>query len=380
VRILTFALVVGGVALKNIVVCCDGTSNEFARDRTNVVRLFYALEQRAGVQAVYYHPGVGTMEPPGALTVWERYGTRLLGLAFGYGLRADVRDAYVFLMNAYEEGDRIFLFGFSRGAYVVRAVASLVHAYGLIPPGNEPLVPYAVRNLLAVSRKKTPEAVLEALQLAGEFKDTFAAARRCSIYFVGVWDTVSSVGWIENPLHLPYTADNPGIVHGRHAVAIDERRAFFRSNLWRRSAQLAAHGPQEENQVWFAGSHCDVGGGYAESESGLSKVTLKWMLDEAAALGLLLDPARCGRVLGQSGSSLTPPNPAAPPHESLEWYWWPAELIPKKHYSWAKGRWERRMNLGRRRTIPDGSCIHASVLSQPAGYTGRLPATRVMVP
>src|SRR5436190_5958755 len=132
------------------------------------------------------------MEPPGALTIWERFATRLLGLAFGYGLRADVRDAYVFLMNVYAEGDRIFLFGFSRGAYVVRGVASLIHAYGLIPVGNEPLVPYAVRNLVAVSGKKTAAAVQEALRLAEEFKDTFGAARRCTIHFVGLWDTVCS--------------------------------------------------------------------------------------------------------------------------------------------------------------------------------------------
>src|SRR5215510_656409 len=140
------------MALKNIVICCDGTANEFARDRTNVVRLFYVLKQETMSQVVYYHPGLGTIEPPGALTIWERLGTRLLGLAFGYGLKADVRDAYVFLMNNYKEGDRIFLFGFSRGAYPVRAVAALIHAYGLIPPGNEPLVPYAVRNLVAVNR------------------------------------------------------------------------------------------------------------------------------------------------------------------------------------------------------------------------------------
>jgi uncharacterized protein (DUF2235 family) len=135
-------------------------------DRTNVVKLFYALEQRGDIQAAYYYRGLGTMEPPGALKVWERYGTRLLGLAFGYGLSADIRDAYIFLMNAYqEEGDRIFLFGFSRGAYVVRAVASPVHGYGLTPAGNEALVPYAVRNLVAVTRNEG--AVLEALKTRG---------------------------------------------------------------------------------------------------------------------------------------------------------------------------------------------------------------------
>jgi len=367
------------LTLKNIVVCCDGTSNEFAADQTNVVKLFYALDQSSGAQVAYYHPGIGTMEPPGALTIWERYGTRLLGLAFGYGLRADVRDAYVFLMNTYTPGDQIFLFGFSRGAYVVRAVASLVHAYGLIPAGNEPLVPYAVRNLIAVGRKRTPTAARDALKLAEEFKDTFGAARRCTIHCVGIWDTVSSVGWIENQLHLPFTADNPSIAHGRHAVAIDERRAFFRSNLWRESPEIAIHGPKEIKQVWFPGVHCDVGGGYTESGSGLSKVTLKWMLDEATVLGLRIDQDRADRILGQSDPSLIKPNPAAPPHNSLKWYWLPAELVPKRHYSWSKQAWERRMNLGRRRNIPPGSLVHTSVLAQAAGYMDRLPAERKIV-
>jgi uncharacterized protein (DUF2235 family) len=366
--------------LKNLVICCDGTSNEFARDRTNVVKLFYALNQSPDMQSVYYHPGLGTMEPPGALAVWERYGTRLLGLAFGYGLSADVRDAYMFLMNTYEVGDRIFLFGFSRGAYVVRAVASLVHAYGLIPRGNEALVPYAVRNLVAVSRKKSEAAVLEALQLAGEFKETFGAARRCLVHFVGVWDTVSSVGWIDNPLHLPFTSDNPSIVHGRHAVAIDERRAFFRSNLWRENPAMPAHGPTDAKQVWFPGVHCDVGGGYPETKSALSKVPLKWMLDEAVALGLLVDADRVARVLGEAGQPFAKPDPAAPPHESLTWLWWPAEVVPKRHFDWANRSWERRLNLGRRRTIPPRSLVHSAALAQASRYADRLPNDHIIVP
>src|SRR5258706_16299969 len=118
--------------MKNIVICCDGTSNEFAKDTTNVVKLFYTLVLDPSVQIAYYHPGLGTMEPPGALTNIGRRITRLLGLAFGYGLPADIRDAYVFLMDNFEEGDRVFLFGFSRGAYTVRAVASLLNMYGLL--------------------------------------------------------------------------------------------------------------------------------------------------------------------------------------------------------------------------------------------------------
>lgn len=84
---------------KNIVLCCDGTANEFAADRTNVVKLFHTLVHDPQVQATYYHPGVGTMEAVGAVTTFGRKITKLLGLAIGYGLEADIRDAYVFLMN-----------------------------------------------------------------------------------------------------------------------------------------------------------------------------------------------------------------------------------------------------------------------------------------
>src|SRR5262245_39349489 len=136
---------------KNVVLCCDGTANEFAEERTNVVKLFFTLEREPSRQVAYYHPGLGTMEPPGALTSATRMLTRLAARAFGYGLEADIRDAYVFLMNNFEEADHVFLFGFSRGAYTVRAVASLLRMFGLIPRGNEPLVPYAIRMLMAIN-------------------------------------------------------------------------------------------------------------------------------------------------------------------------------------------------------------------------------------
>src|SRR6476661_4851981 len=263
---------------KNVVICCDGTANEFARDRTNVVKLFFTLVHDPLRQLAYYHPGLGTMEPAGTLTTTKRLVTKGLGLAVGWGLEADIRDAYVFLMNQFEEGDRVFLFGFSRGAYTMRAVTALLHMYGLIRPGNEALVPYAIRMMMAITflrEKGAPEKHEAELKryfdLAREFKDHFSRTD-CNPYFVGVWDTVSSVGWIENPVRLPYTSNNPDIRIGRHAVAIDERRAFFRSNLWHPAP--AGGGPRDVKQVWFPGVHCDVGGGYAEKESGLSKLAL----------------------------------------------------------------------------------------------------------
>src|SRR2546426_2879296 len=273
---------------RNIVLCCDGTANEFAQDRTNVVKLFSTLTHDPARQVTYYHPGVGTMEPPGALTKYSRAFTKLLGKAIGYGLEADIRDAYVFLMNHFAEGDRVFLLGFSRGAYTVRAVTALLHMYGLIHPGNEPLVPYAIRMMMAITniRRKKPETSPELkkllddyFDLARQFRDHMCR-KGCNPYFVGLWDTVSSVGWIENPIRLPYTSNNPDIQIGRHAIAIDERRACFRTNLWHPTPN---GGPKDVKQVWFPGVHCDVGGGYPEAESGLSKIALEWMIKEALA-------------------------------------------------------------------------------------------------
>jgi uncharacterized protein (DUF2235 family) len=362
---------------KNLVLCCDGTANEFAQDRTNVVKLFFALARDPIRQVAHYHPGLGTMEPPGALTRATRYGTRLLGMAFGYGLEADIRHAYIFLMNNFEEGDRIFLFGFSRGAYTVRAVASLLRMYGLIPSGNEPLVPYAIRMLMAINTidaKRGDRTAEEEgyFKLADDFKSTFST-RVCKPWFVGVWDTVSSVGWYENPLRLPYSADNPDIEIGRHAIAIDERRAFFRSNLWMPRNPPPQGGPKDLKQVWFPGSHGDVGGGYPEVESGLSKIALQWMLREAQDAELLVDAQQVALVLGQSGGGNVPPDAKAGMHESLTSWWWPAELLRKRHFDWTTRQWEHRPNLGRRRTIPSKSLIHESAYRRGDDYTKRLP-------
>lgn len=366
---------------KNVVLCCDGTANEFARDRTNVVKLFFTLIQHPDQQVCFYHPGLGTMEPPGSLTSIRRVGAKLLGQAIGFGLEADIRDAYAFLMNHFQEGDRAYLFGFSRGAYTVRAVAAILHMYGLIRPGNEPLIPYAIRMMMAINnigKPKTPESkklLDDYFGLAAQFKDHFCIP--CAPHFVGVWDTVSSVGWIENPIRLPYTADNPDISIGRHAISIDERRAFFRSNLWR---PKPAGGPKDIKQVWFPGVHCDVGGGYPESESGLSKIALEWMLKEAAGPGLLTDSTMVNQILGRSDPNFARPDAHAKLHESLTGPWLLAEYIPKRHYSWTLGKEERRANRSSRRTIPPGSLVHQSAYDRGPEYQKLLPADAVPVP
>jgi len=354
---------------RNIVICLDGTANEFRlRQNTNVVKLFSLLVRDPERQIAYYHPGVGTMAPPGALTRLQKGVTRLLGMAFGYGLFRDLGDAYTFLMNHYRPGDRIFLFGFSRGAYTARALAAMVHTYGLLGPGNDALVPYVTRMM---RRGRSGDDARRFFRSADDFKAALAD-RQPRIAFVGLWDTVSSVGWVERPVSLAFTGSNPSVDASRHAIAIDERRAFFRTNLWRPRAK-GPSGPADLSQVWFAGDHCDVGGGHAESESGLSSVALHWMLKEAVkpAIGLLIDPARWRQFV--DSDFYCPPDPRADTHESLTWKWRLLEIWPKRHWSWAKEAWERRMNLGRPRTIPKGSLVHSSIKVRGPDYMKRLP-------
>jgi uncharacterized protein (DUF2235 family) len=370
---------------KNIVICCDGTANEFTAHNTNVLKLFYTLDQDAQQQVTYYHPGLGTMEPSGALTPISRKITKGLGMALGYGLADDITRAYSFLMEEYSEGDRLFLFGFSRGAYTVRAVCSLLHMYGLIRPLNESLVPYAIRMMMAIDRaragnKKEDGAKRQYFELANSFKKTISHSS-CNPWFVGVWDTVSSIGWIGNPLKLPFVANNPDIETGRHAVAIDERRAFFRNHLWKLPDIPGTHdGPKDLKQVWFAGVHSDVGGGYSESESALSKVPLNWMMQEAKASGLRVDATRESEVLGRSaGNNYVAPDPNGMAHESLTGLWNLAEFIPKQHYDWTMEKTAYRMNLYRRRTIPPHSLVHDSVFARSGNYSKRVPPDAIPV-
>jgi hypothetical protein len=346
---------------RNIVVCCDGTGNQYGAANSNVVKLYWTLSAQ-DKQVAYYHPGIGTMGSRNALTAFGKWWTKVRGLAFGYGFSDNIADVYSFLMREFNPGDQIFIFGFSRGAYTARALCGVLHMFGLLTPGNEALIPYALR----LYKSNDPEK----FHIADGFRTTFCVD--CKPYFLGVWDTVSSVGWILDPVsvktgRLPYTAALPDIPILRHAVSIDERRAFFRQNLIHEPVPLA----QNLKQVWFAGVHSDVGGSYAESESGLSKIALRWMLCEAQSSGLVLDPQKVIDVLG-GAVPYTPPDPCAQQHESLRGFWWLGEVWPKRHFypvqvpGQAAPKWESsiQLNLARRRVIPDGAHIHQSVFDR----------------
>ncbi len=322
---------------KNLVICCDGTGEEYGDNNSNVVKIYSVLENSARL-VTYYHPGLGTLGSRFAPTKLGRFWSKVKGLAFGAGLMDNLTDAYVFLMNQYEEGDAIYLFGFSRGAYTVRALAAFLRMFGLMRKGNESLVPYAIRRFRKKIRNK------DAFKYAQGFKQTFS--RECRPHFLGVWDTVSSVGWIYDPLHLPYTAHNPDVEVCRHAVSIDERRCQFRQNLW-----MPAPG-QDSKQLWFAGTHCDIGGGLGSANSGLSDITLRWMLDEAVNAGLLAT-----HTLESAG------DPCSPVHESLTGVWWLLEFVPKRYVDMTctppQVRW--RIPLGSPRRMPEGAVLHRSL-------------------
>lgn len=333
---------------KNIIVLCDGTANQFGVRNTNVVRVVQSLVRDDLTQFVYYDPGVGTLPGPGLVTRVGKFLSKVIDLAFATGLDRNVEEAYTYLMNNWEPGDTVYLFGFSRGSYTARVVAALLYHVGLLPRGSENLIPYALR-LLRIARKDNRN-------LGDQFRETFArpterADRRFSVHFVGLWDTVSSVGWFWEPEKFRYTATNPGIAIVRHAIALDERRAFYRQNRFYPPNDT----PQDLQQLWFPGVHSDVGGGYADSN--LGRCAFDWILDAAIAAGMHVDAARRHAVAP----------PIAKPwlekkHNSLGPPWWLLEFFPKIHYNSQKGRKEIRLNLFRSRKLLDGELLHESTL------------------
>jgi uncharacterized protein (DUF2235 family) len=268
---------------KRLVVCCDGTWNtpDQAVDGracpTNVTKLALAVAGAApdGTRQVqHYLEGVGTRR-------WER----LRGGAFGMGLSRNVKDAYRFLVDHYEPGDEIFLFGFSRGAFTARSLGGLIRNSGILRPEHDGRIEEAYR--LYRDRAKHPRGTE-----AQEFRRAYSHEAR--IRFIGVWDTVGALGiplsglrWVNmvNRKWQFHDTTLSSIVQSAfQALAVDERRKPFEPAVWKPSDQAR---DQQLEQVWFAGDHCDVGGGHADGS--LADVALLWMRDRARACGLAFD-------------------------------------------------------------------------------------------
>ena len=314
---------------KNIVVCSDGTGNSGGKRRgTNVWRIFNAVD-RSRVdckQVTYYDDGVGTHN-----VRW----LRLFGAAFGCGLSRNIREAYEFLALNYEEGDKVFLFGFSRGAFTVRSLAGVICRCGLLErdaviKASRRTRKHKLKRILRAYRSEIPrctseERVRKTLGIDG------LRLRSVDIHFVGVWDTVDAVGvpfdelkeWVDLMWRRLFNRrlwgfhdlkPHPRIRRAYQALALDDERKTFHPLVWEVSKTEPEDpagsmnsnkndtscvegddgkpgGKQIVEQVWFAGVHSNVGGGYPKDS--LSLVPLLWMMRRADECGLRFLQRKC---------------------------------------------------------------------------------------
>ena len=379
--------------MRNIVICCDGTGNEISENISNVLKLYRCLRKTDRTQPrqfVFYDPGVGTLARPNPWRKLQQDFMAILGLATGYGLDDKVLAAYLFLVHNYREGDRIFLFGYSRGAYTVRVLAGLIHKVGLISPEQANLAGSGLTSYKQFSSNGQhgvgfdPKQLTDAGDSEGPLpkdKDDQAAqfarilsTRWPTIHFVGVWDTVASV-IVPRPdrLYLPsleelaWTLQNPSVQIFRQAIAIDERRAMFRPKKWHQP-QIYKHNrfndshsqPQDILQVWFAGMHADIGGAYPEKDGGLSKYPLLWMIAEAVKFGLAVNPRTVNQLAWGIQRKNSPfqyvaPDFKAKAHNSMNAAWRLLECLPKsaKYREWPAAKSLFRFLHSLRRAAPD---------------------------
>ena len=300
--------------MKRLVLFSDGTGNSSAKaEKTNVWRLFQALDQATFDQLAKYDDGVGTSS--------NKY-LAALGGAFGYGLKRNVIDLYKFVCRNYDgdAGDKIYGFGFSRGAFTIRVVAALIATQGLVKARSESelhaMAVTAYRQyrgerfksyspLVIVGRWLRDYVLMPWSGIARRKHRQTRAPGSVPIEFLGLWDTVGAYGmpidelkWGFDKLIWPMVAVDrhlsPVIQHCSHALALDEQRQTFTPTLFDESFEAAevkagrvASG--RLTQVWFCGVHSNVGGGYPEDK--LSLVTLDWIASQAVAAGLRFDQA-----------------------------------------------------------------------------------------
>ena len=263
--------------MSNIVVCADGTWNrpeeDLASDHpSNVLKLARGISPGDAHhrQHVFYDWGLGSYHDSASAGMTGR------------GIRKNILDSYRYIVHNYAPGDRIFLFGYSRGAYTVRALYGLINNCGIVRRADARLIANAWRLYKSPAKKNHSHG-----DAAVAFREEHSHASR-EVYFVGVWDTVGALG-------IPFSLmglfdgndefyDNrmgSNVATARHALAIDERREDFTPTLWQPRTGV------DLKQVWFAGCHGDIGGGNPPDPDGacIADVAFKWMLDEAAQAG-----------------------------------------------------------------------------------------------
>ncbi|MDA9490415.1 phospholipase effector Tle1 domain-containing protein [Bradyrhizobium sp. CCBAU 11361] len=290
---------------KNILVFADGTGNEGGllpdESRTNVYKLYRAT--RTGPDSIIdpkqqlalYVPGIGT-PAPGHSSRWSHLKETVQQM-FGFGITKKIVDCYVALVGVWEPGDRIYLFGFSRGAYTARCLSHVLEVCGV--PRNEPngdFLSLDPKSLRRVAREATscvywlgmPRDSAEIDRRAGNFRDAYKSevgrAAGASAYFIGIWDAVAAIGWQRFFPDWAYDRHFASDVqYARHLQSIDEGRKDFKRVPWGGSGTVRwpdrQGEPEQFDQIWFAGNHADIGGSYPENESRLSDITLTWMVE-----------------------------------------------------------------------------------------------------
>ncbi|TNF40820.1 MAG: DUF2235 domain-containing protein [Bacteroidetes bacterium] len=259
---------------RNIVVFSDGTGQKGGvGSNTNVYKLFNMVEDRTSRQIAFYDPGLGTD--------WRK----ITGMISGRGFSKNILDCYRFIFENFEADDQIYLFGFSRGAATVRSLSGFIHLFGVLPKSRADLIPQAF-DIYRIKNKQKRE------QKAAAFIEKHHTMW-CKIKFLGVWDTVAALGlpvkWLSAvfDLFFPHKFHSfdlsESVEFARHALSIDEERKSFLPVIWN---PLQNDTEEKMKQVWFAGVHTDVGGGYAEDD--LSNISLKWMIQEAKDKNLLI--------------------------------------------------------------------------------------------
>lgn len=303
--------------MKRIAIFIDGTWNRpDAKNPTNVVRLSQCImpqDRDGNVQQVIYSPGVGS----GRGNNWlGRTADRILGGALGWGLTDIIQEAYRNLVFAYEPGDQIYIFGFSRGGFAARSLAGLIRSSGIPPRAHLGRIPEAMQRYVDSDNRPHPDD-----PKSFEFREDFAPmtatsdkelkwrhergkpnAIKLNLAYLGIWDTVKALGL---PEFLPFTRGfnaqyrfhddvlSRSVNAARHAIAIDERRVTFPSSPWANIEELNQTAGVGDDQVqpyaqqWFPGDHGSVGGG--GPRVGLSSVPLHWVAQGAEQQKLAID-------------------------------------------------------------------------------------------
>jgi len=293
---------------RKIVVCSDGTGNSWSTQVSNVTHLIKFLDlSSCDEQVVFYDQGIGTdpkqvdavttyknerreqrralivLDPPVHVPV-VRWIAKWLGLAVGLGLRSNVKQLYKALADAYQDGPPgtrsvIYLIGFSRGSFTVRVLAGLIHRCGLLPP-KHPHFSSAFRRAYRLYKPHRPNT-----RAIEQFKQSERVSTPC-VRFLGIWDTVKAYGGIW-PRSLPHLRHNVSVERVCHAMSLDEQRSWFLPTSWGgidsdppRPETRSECRTQTVEEIWFRGSHSDVGGGLDDDAA--SKAPLRWMLNEAA--------------------------------------------------------------------------------------------------